>query len=169
MEKIQEILFENKEKIPDGVYLELMNTLKIEKKDFYKIEYEVIRPHLFFNKEEENIIIHTSVEKDNNHENKKYEIIISSHNPNLYDSDKKKLNEGLPFVWDGRNIIFNDKEKDIITIRHSTEIQKNKDNNEEYSDDDNFDENDEYDSRKIHINTHLRVRSIYFITSITKC
>ena len=51
MEKVQEILFENKQKIPEGVYLELMNNLKIAhetKNDLYEIEYIVFEPVLIF-------------------------------------------------------------------------------------------------------------------------
>lgn len=47
MEKIQDILFENKKKIPDGLYLELMNSLKIEHdktSKFYKCKYTVSYP-----------------------------------------------------------------------------------------------------------------------------
>jgi hypothetical protein len=45
MEKIQEILFENKEHIQDGVYLELMNALSPPKK-YYKITYLEIVPKM---------------------------------------------------------------------------------------------------------------------------
>jgi hypothetical protein len=51
MEKIQEILFENKESIPDGIYLKLMDELKIaypnrNSNDIIKITYTRIHPVL---------------------------------------------------------------------------------------------------------------------------
>lgn len=40
MEQIAELLFENKEQIPDGLYMRLMNTLKIQqnKDSYYKLK-----------------------------------------------------------------------------------------------------------------------------------
>lgn len=47
MEKIHDIVFENKELIPDNVYVEIMNTLK-EIPVFFEIEYWVFTPKLTY-------------------------------------------------------------------------------------------------------------------------
>ena len=45
---IQELLFDNKESIPDGLYIKLMNQLLINNKNekYYKIKYIVIKPQI---------------------------------------------------------------------------------------------------------------------------
>ena len=157
MEKIQEILFENKEKIPDGVYLELMNSLNINADKYYKIEYMVMTPRVFWCNDDcdmnirmnGNPIIH--------------EIIVSCDNPNIYEHNRKTLEAGKPFLTE-MNIF--PPIKTNITVRHNTLINDCKHEDRDEDDDENI---DGHDLRTIHINTNFELVSSFLILSVKKC
>jgi hypothetical protein len=121
MEKIQEILFENKQSIPDGVYLQLMNNLKIEDKKFYKIKYHLITPTVNYYKNDNNF----SVNHNRFFHNKTYETILDTTELNLnYERGIiEQLEKGEPFITFCKSIpqpSIND------IIRHRKTIKKEK-------------------------------------------
>lgn len=157
MEKIQEILFENKEQIPEGIYLELMNNLKIAHEvvnELYEIEYTIIKPSLYYNLNEGGLNVSCSI-----HRNGKKIIKISTDHY-LYKDFKLPFK---PFITFGSNL-FPEFENDYGMLRYKTEIK-----NEGDESDDDYDE-EEYSgaSRDICINLHYGINKQYFITSVKK-
>jgi hypothetical protein len=171
MEKIQELLFENKESIPNGVYLELMNELKksyITKDDneLIKITYTRIRPE--FNKfnhangySKFNIDLITS--NDMSLIIKKSDFIKKSHNETMKELD------AIPFIpfWTNLNSCFNDYGYNYDEKYIFKNILKEE---PEDSDDDEWHEevDTEENKRKIKFKLHLTYDIKYLITNVEK-
>jgi hypothetical protein len=168
MEKIQEILFENKESIPDGVYLELMNNLKIDAGKYYKIEYMKVITRLFWDSDDTdiNITFHSSTKYGHYSAcQQTHEIIIRCDNPKIREHQRKLLDEGKPF-WTCEFNDFFPPENRRARVRHNTLIKECKcDDHDDYDDDEQL---DGHECKTIHITTDFDVSSLYFITKIEK-
>jgi hypothetical protein len=168
MEKIQEILFENKESIPDGVYLELMNNLKIDAGKYYKIEYMKVITRLFWDGDDTDINITFHSSNKYGHLSacqQTHELIIRCDNPNLHEHQRKLLNEAKPFWTSEFNNLFPPDNR-RARVRHNTLIKECKcDDHDDYDDDEQI---DGHDCKTIHITTDFDVAPLYFITKIEK-
>jgi len=174
MENIQEILFENKESIPEGIYIKLMNELKISYSnrnadDLIKLTYTRIRPR--FNKYDYQYNI-TLIE------NSGLTIILKKGDfkEHSYSDDwNEKLMTKLdaipfiPFWYDGKAEakLFKD---DGYTMEHKYLFHTIKKDNDD-SDDDEWDiERDEMERNKRNIKCMicLNYDIKYLITNVEK-
>jgi len=155
MEKIQEILFENKEKIPDGVYLELMNSLKLNADKYYKLEFVRLMPSVFFESDDCQMVVQIT---ENNTTREVIIPVVDSKRSSHYDT---LLQAGKPFIYSGNNL-FHSYLDASTNIRHKVFINNNDDS------DDDADENLECaDCRNIHISTSFKLVPCYLISKIT--
>jgi len=156
MEKIQEILFENKEKIPDGIYLELMNNLKLNADKYYKLEFVRLIPNVFFDNDDDSMVVQIT---ENNATREVIIPVVDSKRSSHYDD---LLKAGKTFVYSG-NSLFHSFVDAGTNIRHKVFI-----NNRDDSDDD-ADENLDCgcDCRNIHISTKFKLVPCYLISKIT--
>jgi hypothetical protein len=164
MEAIQEVLFENKQDIPDGVYLKLMNLLKPEATEFYEFEYSILTPSIMWNKEdcgcgEYNVSVSPSHMKYNGGFSK----MIIRLDTMRGDSIKEKIKSLTPFITYGYEI--GQEINDRKNIRQSATIRQSKDVSDSEEDDD---EGDYDEVRKIHISNHFFLKSCIWVSKITK-
>jgi hypothetical protein len=172
MEKIQEIIFENKESIPNGVYLELMNQLKksyITKDDnqLIKITYTRIRP--MFHKNDDGGYNITLIKTNN------LFIIAkktSFKNKSDYSNNNIEQLDAMPFVpffiSPVSSSVFNDEgyKNDIKTL--FLNIKKNPDNDENDDEWDFEEDEEEKNKRKIAYSLELYNDIEYLITNVEK-
>jgi len=156
MEKIQEILFENKETIPDGIYLELMNALKPPSDEtYYEVEYRHIVPSIGWSTADHHFHIQL-IEK-------KWEVQVSKtiiKYGNADNSIKEHIKSGVPFICSQNNVGLDYPQ--TVNIRHSACITQTKDSDDE-DDDESFD-----CERLIHITDTFTFKSMIFVNKITK-
>lgn len=165
MEKIQEILFENKESIPNGIYIELMNELKKSyitknENELIKITYTRIRPTFEKIDSEEYRIV---LIRTNN-----LTVIVKKSDFDFDDFDKIKAIPFIPFFARTNSNMFYDNgyRNEMKTI--FKKIKKEEDNDDE-SDDWDFDcDNSECNKRKIAISLDLNYDIDYLITNVEK-
>jgi hypothetical protein len=173
MDKIQEVLFENKERIPEGIYLKLMNELKIgwskrNDDDIIQICYTRIRPQ--FRKTGYNYTINLIENSDLKIILKKGELksnFCESYNETLM--SKLESSPFIPFWFDNsqKTSIFKD---GGYTNDHQYIFENIKKNEPDDNEDDEFDydEDNEEDKRKIKFEIILSYDIKYFITSVEK-
>ena len=170
MEKIQEILFENKESIPNGVYLELMDELKksyITKNDneLIKITYTRIRP-IFSKNAGEGYDIDLTTATD-------MSVIIKKSDFNQYENgyvNVIKLLEAIPFIpfWTEKKSFFNDYGYEDAKIYIFKSIKKNEPDDSDDDDDWYYDCDTEENKRKIKFQIRLNYSIKYLITNVEK-
>jgi len=162
MENIQEILFENKEKIPEGIYLELMNSLKKAHKNhpkLYKCKYIVLTPRVSWSSSEMefNIIPYHP-------HRSKFECIVDIST--LHECNQVKIQNFIePFE-------ISSDERDIKSfpcvdcidqyIRHFHSIKP--DNSKSFADDDDASDEDECD-KTIHITSRFECKTMVLVYS----
>lgn len=157
MESIQEIVFENKEKIPEGLYLELMNAMKKEhdnnKNDYYEIEYMVLES-VIHNKNHVNIVSENTIFK-------KIEKKESLHPCYIH---KYEMTPFKPFITH-----FDEIPNHNIQIRYSNLISKNPDSDcDSDCDDDEYCCCDDDNMRKIHTSYTYILHTQVIILSVKK-
>lgn len=174
MEKIQEILFEHKETIPEGIYLKLMNELKIaypnrNANDLIKITYTRIFPK--FRKNEYGYDVKLLTNQDETIIVKKGDI-KNPHYCDTYNDAILEKFEAIPFkpFWYDRSSsgglfksdshIANDAQYIFETIK------KHEPDNED--DDWIFDEDNEGEKRNIRFMLCLNYDIKYLITAVEK-
>ena len=172
MEKIQEILFENKESIPNGIYLELMDELKkiyITRNDneLVKITYTRIRPVFSKNTGEYgyNIDLTTATGMS---------VIIKKSDFNFqYENgygNEIKLIDAIPFIpfWTEKKSFFNDYGYEDDTIHIFKSIKRNEPEDTDGDDDWDDERDDEENKRKIKFQIQLNYSIKYLITNVEK-
>ena len=172
MEKIQEILFENKESIPNGLYVELMNQLKksyIIKNDneLIKITYTRIRP-IFCKNEDGGYDITLVKTKDLSIIAKK----SSFKNKSQYSNNNIEQLDAMPFVpffiSPVSSSVFNDDGYQSETQTLFCNIKKEA-TNDENDDEWNFEEDEEgTNKRKIAYSLYIKYNIEYVITNVEK-
>jgi len=174
MEKIQEMLFENKESIPNGLYVKLMDELKksyITKNDndFIKLTYTRIRPN--FRKRGYEYSVDLYETSDLTIIIKKSDLKSQIHNV-YYENIMTKI-EALPFIpfwYDGGNktTLFKDGgyTGDIEYIFET--IQKDEPGDDDFDDRFNDEIDCEENKRKIKIKISVMYDIKYLITNVEK-
>jgi len=172
MENIQEILFENKESIPEGIYIKMMNELKIaystrNTNDLIKITYTRIRPEL----RKGDYSYHIDLIKRDNLSliAKKSDFINSDWCQGYTDEILSQLDKipFTPFFLKHCNV-FKDEGYKIEQKYIITHISKNEPDD---SDDDNYDadsDDEGVNKRKIMISMLLEYDIQYLITNVEK-
>ena len=163
MEKIQEILFENKEKIPDGVYLELMNNLKLNADKYYKIEYVRLIPTVMFDRGDDNMDL--GVDCDTSRvwgPATVYTTIVPCDHKQINDHNRKQFDEGKPFYCASNYDFFN-WSKTFKNVRHKLFIRDGPAGDDESGDDDECDD----DVKRINITTCFKITPSFFVIKTT--
>ena len=161
MEAIQEILFENKEKISEGIYLELMNNLKKvydTKPNLYTCKYKVYSPKVEWNSYDNKFAILSG-------SSIVFEVIVDISKMTETYRDKF-TNFKEPFELCNNTAIKSFPFVDHIdyNVRHSHLI---KNDNTQTSLDDDEDDEDDGDScdKMIHITSRFKCNSMVLVYS----
>ena len=165
MEAIQEVLFENKQDIPDGVYLKLMNLLKPEATQFYEIEYSIIKPDVIWDKEDTDYIVSVSP-SHMKHRGCMSKTIIRLDKIRS-ETTKQSIISLTPFISYGWDIGM--ETWDMKTVRQSVNIRANEEADDSEEDDDECacDGHCEH-TRKIHINNRFMLKTCIWVAKITR-
>jgi hypothetical protein len=153
IQNFQEILFENKEQIPNGIYVQLMDSLKDSFKDssqLIELTYMIIRPHII--KVDNNLNIGI-----NSHDNKVLKKIVK------IEGNYEKSLFVEPFVPFMNKNLFQDVLSYDINVRHEEYIRVSPN-----QDDDDLLSDDEDDHRTIHTTKIYEVHPQSLILSFKK-
>ena len=156
VQNFQEILFENKEQIPNGLYVQLMDSLKDSFHDssqLVEITYMIIRPHI--RNVEHNL--HIGIDSYNNKVLKKIIKINGTYEKSLF------VEPFLPFM---NKCLFPEIIEHDINVRHEEYIRNvpNEDDDDLISDDDD----DENDHRTIHTTKRYEIQPQALILGFKK-
>ena len=166
MEAIQELLFENKEAIPNGLYVQLMDKLKIahEQKGLYKITYMKFTISSNVNSDD------TIFQQIHNKLDKIYEMIIEVDAKDRPVFAEKIMTKPFkPFTHhnhEGKTRLF-DEDTDFahLRIKHSIKVKKDDDDSD---DDDDCGQDYNIEMRSIRVTTYVESRHTYLILSATQ-
>lgn len=161
MEAIQELLFENKQDIPDGIYLKLMNLLKPEATQFYELEYSIIKPDVVWDKSDNEYIVSVSPSHMKYRGSMSKTIIRLDNVKN--ESTKQTITSLTPFFSYGWEIgleTWSNKR-----VRQSATIREHSDADEEEEDDD---ECECEHVRTIHMTNNFMLKTCIWVSKITK-
>jgi len=162
MEAIQEVLFENKQDIPDGVYLKLMNLLKPEATQFYELEYSVLAPSVGWDKQEKHYEVSITMSHMKYNSGGFGKMIVRLDKLTQHHT-KESIKALTPFIAQGWEL------KQVAgavssVVRQSAYISENHDTDDSEDDD----ENDGDEKRRVHINNTFVCTSLLWIAKITR-